>query len=127
MRKAKFEDYPFDLRPLAKAEGGGWLITWPDLEGCMSDGETPEEAIQNGRDAFSAWMAVRSTDLKRPAPKPARTAAKPARFVLRTPQTLHARLVARAQAEGVSLNSLVTSFIAESLGKNQRLGAKNKA
>ncbi|MBI5751204.1 MAG: type II toxin-antitoxin system HicB family antitoxin [Hydrogenophilales bacterium] len=126
MSKAKFEDYPFDLRPLAKAEGGGWLITWPDLDGCMSDGETPEAAIQNGRDAFSAWMAVRGQDLKRPAPKPSRTTVKPARFVLRTPQTLHARLVARAQAEGVSLNTLVTSFIAESLGKNQRLGAKNK-
>jgi antitoxin HicB len=45
MSKTKFEDFPFDLRPLSKAEGGGWLITWPDLPGCMSDGETPEEAI----------------------------------------------------------------------------------
>lgn len=124
MSKTKFEDYPFDLRPLTKAEGSGWLITWPDLEGCMSDGDTPEQAIQNGRDAFSAWMMVRSQDLRRPAPKPSRTTAKPARFVLRTPKTLHARLVARAQAEGVALNTLVTSFIAESLGKKPLVRAK---
>lgn len=123
MNKLKFEDYSFDLRPLTKAEGGGWLITWPDLEGCMSDGDTPEEAIQNGRDAFAAWMVVRSQDLKRPAPKPLGT-SKPARFVLRTPKTLHTRLVARAQVEGVSLNTLVTTFIAESLGKNSYAGAK---
>jgi antitoxin HicB len=119
MKKTKFEDYSFDLRPLTKAEGGGWLITWPDLPGCMSDGETPEEAIQNGRDAFSAWMAVRIDDLKRSVPKPSGTISKPARFVLRTPKTLHTRLVAYAESEGVSLNTLVTSFIAESLGKRQ--------
>ena len=44
-------------------------------------------------------------------------AAKPARFVLRAPRSLHARLVERAREEGVSLNSLVMTFIAESLGE----------
>lgn len=59
MSKARFEDYSFELRQLPKSHGGGWLISGPDLPGCMSDGETPEEAIENGRDAFAAWMAVR--------------------------------------------------------------------
>jgi antitoxin HicB len=49
-------EYPFELRPLAEEEGGGWLITYPDLPGCMSDGETPEEAITNGKDALAAWL-----------------------------------------------------------------------
>lgn len=115
MTKAKFEDYSFDLRPLSKAQGGGWLITWPDLAGCMSDGETPEEAIENGRNAFTAWMAVRQGDLRKPAPKPSASVGKPARFVLRTPKSMHARLVARAEAEGVSLNTLVTTLLAERL------------
>lgn len=117
MTKPKFDDYPFELRPMTKAEGGGWLITWPDLQGCMSDGETPEEAIDNGKDAFAAWAAVHTRNLKKPMPKPASVAAKPARFVLRAPRSLHARLVERAREEGVSLNSLVMTFIAESLGE----------
>lgn len=124
MSKAKFEDYSFDLRPLSKAQGGGWLITWRDLPGCMSDGETPEEAIENGRDAFAAWMAVRQGDLKKPSPKPSAPAGKPARFVLRTPKSMHARLVARAEAEGVSLNTLVTTFLAESLRAPQHAAAR---
>jgi antitoxin HicB len=119
MKKTKFEEYPFDLRPLSKAEGGGWLITWPDLPGCMSDGETPEEAIENGRDAFKAWMSVCQEELNKPAPKSSALSSKPARFVLRTPQTMHKRLVAKAEAEGVSLNTLVTTFIAERLGSPQ--------
>jgi antitoxin HicB len=116
MSKMKFDDYAFDLRPLSKAEGGGWLITWPDLPGCMSDGESPEEAIQNGRDAFVAWMSVRQEELKKSAPKPSAGAGKLARFVLRTPKSMHTRLVAKAEAEGTSLNALVTTFIAERLG-----------
>ncbi len=51
-------DYPFEVRPLAKEEGGGYLITFPDLPGCMSDGETPEEAIANGLDAAKSWLAT---------------------------------------------------------------------
>ena len=40
--------YPFLIRPLAKDEGGGFLIEFPDLPGCVSDGETIEDAIANG-------------------------------------------------------------------------------
>ncbi len=57
--KDEFNKYPFNLSPLSEQEGGGWLIAWPDLPGCMSDGETPEEALKNGREAFAAWMTVR--------------------------------------------------------------------
>ena len=45
-----------ELRQLTEAEGGGWLATIPDLPGCMSDGETPEEAIQNAREAEVSWI-----------------------------------------------------------------------
>ena len=33
-------EYPFITRPLADEEGGGYLIEFPDLPGCMADGET---------------------------------------------------------------------------------------
>jgi antitoxin HicB len=51
-------EYPFEVRPLSKDEGGGYAITFPDLPGCRSDGATPEEAIENGRDALQSWLAV---------------------------------------------------------------------
>ena len=36
-------EYPFTIRRLSKAEGGGWLVEFPDLPGCIADGETIEE------------------------------------------------------------------------------------
>ncbi len=105
---------PFELRPLAKEEGGGWLITFPDLPGCMSDGETPEEAIVSGKDAVAAWVAAASA-AGREVPQPGELSS--GKFVARIPRSLHARLTARAKQEGVSMNALVSAFLAESLGR----------
>lgn len=35
--------------PLSPEDGGGYLIEFPDLPGCLSDGETEEEAILMGK------------------------------------------------------------------------------
>jgi antitoxin HicB len=113
--KQKF-DYPFELRPLAEDEGAGWLITFPDLPGCMSDGETPEEAIANGKDALAAWLqAAKETGREVPGPGEMPSG----KFIARVPRSLHARLSARARQEGVSMNALVSSFLAESLGRKE--------
>ena len=49
--------YPIRIRPLSDEDGGGWLAEVPDLPGCMSDGETPEEAVLNVQDAIQEWIA----------------------------------------------------------------------
>lgn len=49
------------LRPLRPEEGGGWLAEIPEMPGCMSDGETPEEAIANLRDAAHFWLEAQGS------------------------------------------------------------------
>lgn len=51
--KPTFNDFSIEIRPLSAEEGGGFLATFPDLPGCMADGETPEEAIADARGAFA--------------------------------------------------------------------------
>src|SRR5699024_2508148 len=110
-------DYPFQMRPLSDAEGGGWLISFPDLPGCISDGGTPEEAMANGKDALEAWItAMRESGKKVPGPGELPSG----KFIARVPRSIHARLAARARQEGVSMNSLVSAFLAESLGRRER-------
>lgn len=62
-------EYPVVLRPLAAEDGGGWIALVPDLPGCMSDGDSADEALRNVRDAIEEWKdaAVR---LGRPVPPP---------------------------------------------------------
>ena len=50
--------YPFEVKQLAREDGGGFLVTFPDLPGCMADGETIMEAITNAMDAETSWLAT---------------------------------------------------------------------
>ena len=67
-------DYELDIRPLAPEEGGGFVAIAPELPGCRSDGETPEEALQNGYDAIACWIEA-ALEMGRPVPAPRRAAA----------------------------------------------------
>lgn len=66
--------YPVLIEPLSEEDGGGFLATVPDLPGCMSDGETPEEALVNVQDAILAWIEA-ATDMGQPIPEPSRQVA----------------------------------------------------
>jgi antitoxin HicB len=63
--------YPVIVQPLPAQEGGGFIATVPDLPGCMSDGQTPEEALVNVQDAIAVWIeAARGMGRKVPKPSP---------------------------------------------------------
>jgi antitoxin HicB len=106
-------------------EGEGFLVEFPDVPGCISDGSTPEEALANGRDALKSVLLTKM-EFKDPIPKPGAFTAASGQFRQRIPKSLHARLVARASQEGVSLNTLVTAFIAEGLGGRPVPGSRSK-
>jgi antitoxin HicB len=123
----KLTEYPFEVRPLAEEDGGGYLISFPDFAECISDGETVEDALVNGRDALKATIAALKAR-KLPVPAPNGGGIASGKFVARVPKTVHAQLATRARAEGVSLNTLVLTFIAQGLGgQTPRARAKSAA
>ncbi len=109
------DQYQFTVRPLSKDEGGGYLVEYPDIPGCMSDGETVEEAIENSREALRDCIDV-FRESSRKLPKPTIVAAQ---WRQRLPRTLYSKLTRQAESEGVSINSLVTAIIAEAIGSRQ--------
>lgn len=63
--------YPIVLEPLPPEDGGGFVALVPDLPGCMSDGETPEQALSNVQDAIVTWIEA-ARDLGHANPEPRR-------------------------------------------------------
>ena len=66
--------YPIAVAPLPVDEGGGFLTLVPDLPGCMSNGEAPDAAVANVRDAIDTWIEA-ANDLAHMIPRPSRLLA----------------------------------------------------
>src|SRR5687768_13309077 len=109
-------EYPVTIRPLTNEEGGGYLVEYPDLPGCIADGETIEEALSEGADAVKAWLATAKAEGAK-IPEPNKFRKYSGQFRARLPISLHAELARRAEEEGVSLNTLAVSLLAAGLSR----------
>ena len=109
-------NYPVEISVIPEDEGGGYLASIPLLPGCMTDGETVEEASTNLQDAKREWiidMLDRGLPINEPNMKPRFSG----RFVVRVPKTLHRLLAEESEREGVSLNQFVNNSLAFVVGQ----------
>lgn len=107
-------NYPIVIRPLTEEEGGGYLAEFPDLPGCVADGKTITEALKEAESALDSWIKT-AKEFGDPIPKPSIASKFSGQWRLRIPKSLHAALVLRAKREGVSLNMLAATLLAEGL------------
>jgi antitoxin HicB len=112
--------YPVTIRPLTKEEGGGYLAEFPDLPGCIADGETVEQALHEAEDALEAWL-ITAKEHHDEVPRPSIASNFSGQWRVRLPKSLHAALAFRAKLEGVSLNTLVATMLARGLGGKERV------
>ena len=64
---SKYEHYSMDIQWRVKDEM--YQVTVPELPGCMADGTTREEAVQNAKKAIKRWIdAQEATGKPIPAP-----------------------------------------------------------
>jgi antitoxin HicB len=68
MTEKPFE-YAVTVQPLPAHLGGGYCAFVFDLPGCISDGETPQEAFANAQDAIASWIEA-AHELGKPIPEP---------------------------------------------------------
>lgn len=61
--------YDIVIHRLPEGEGGGYVGIVPDLYGCMSDGDTPEETLENTKAAIDEWLDLHQRT-GRPIPEP---------------------------------------------------------
>ncbi len=95
---------------LYQDDEGDWIVEIDDLPGCVADGKTPDEAVENSRKAMQAWMeSRRSSGLDIPEPSIADDYS--GRILLRMPKYIHRRLAIQAQQEGCSLNQYIVSVL----------------
>jgi antitoxin HicB len=109
---AQYMALPYRIELIPDPEDGGYAVSVPDLPGCISQGDSVEEAIEMIRDAQRAWLTV-ALEPRDPIPQPRLLEHYSGRFNVRVPRSLHRALAEAAEAEGVSLNLFVATALAQ--------------
>ena len=91
---------------------GGYVVSFPDLPGCMTCGDTIEDAIRNASDAKKTWLEAALED-KFEIKEPATDENSSGQFKLRLPKSLHRSLAENSQREGVSMNQYCVSVLSK--------------
>ncbi len=84
-------------------EEGGYVVSFPDLPGCITCGETIESAVANAVDAKKAWLEAALED-GITIQEPDSLEDYSGQFKLRIPRSLHRLLAEHSKKEGISMN-----------------------
>ena len=114
-RLEKYMSLNYRMELIEDPHEGGYVISYPDLVGCLSCGETIEEAIENGKDAKQAWLTAAIEDGIN-IPEPVIVDDYSGQFRLRMPKTLHKYLADKAREEGISMNQYCIYLLSQNVG-----------
>lgn len=93
----------YRMEVIEDREEGGFVVSFPELPGCITCGETVEAAITNALDAKKAWLEV-AIEEGIPIYEPDNLEQYSGQFKLRIPRSLHRSLAENSKREGISMN-----------------------
>lgn len=100
------DDYmklPYRMEITPDADEGGFFVSFPELPGCISLGDTLEEAYKNAQDAKKVWLEAAIEDGVQIC-EPSKIEDYSGQFKLRIPKSLHKSLAEHSKLEGISMN-----------------------
>ena len=112
---------PYKMEIVEDSEESGFVVSYPDLPGCITCGETVEAAVENALDAKKAWLQAALEDGIE-IHEPDSLEEYSGQFKLRMPRSLHRALAEHSRQEGISMNQYCVYLLA----KNDALHAKQR-
>lgn len=103
---------PYRMELVEDPDEGGFVVSYPDLPGCITCGETVERAIANAQDAKKVWLeAALKEGIE--IHEPDSLEEYSGQFKLRLPRSLHRSLAEHSQREGISMNQYCVYLLAK--------------
>ena len=90
---------PYRMEIVEDREEGGYVVSYPDLPGCLTCGETIESAVENARDAKRVWLEA-ALEEGVSIPMPDSLEDYSGQFKLRLPRSLHRALAEHSLRAG---------------------------
>ena len=105
---------PYRMEILPDKTEGGFIVSFPELPGCITIGKTIEEAIDSAYDAKLAWFSAAMED-HLIINEPQELEKYSGQFKLRLPKSLHKKLAIVAKNEGISMNQFCIYLLSKNL------------
>ena len=102
----------YRMEIIRDSDEGGFVASYPDLPGCITCGETEEDALKNALDAKKAWLEA-ALEENIEIPEPDSLEAYSGQFKLRLPRSLHRALAEHSQREGITINQYCVYLLAK--------------
>ena len=103
-------------------EEGGYVVSFPELPGCITCGETIEAAVANAKDAKKEWLAAAIEDgIEIHDPEDLEEYS--GQFKIRMPRSLHRSLAEHSKKEGISMNQYCVYL----LSRNDAIARRRRA
>jgi len=94
---------PYKMELVPDMDEGGFVASYPDLPGCLTCGNSLEEALRNAADAKKLWLETALEEGIAIA-EPDSLDGYSGQFKLRMPKSLHRSLAEHSRQEGISMN-----------------------
>lgn len=99
----EYLNLPYKMEIIPDTEEGGFTVSFPELPGCVTCGDTLTSALDNAKDAKAAWLEAAIED-GISIPEPDSLDDYSGQFKLRIPKSLHKQLSEHSKKEGISMN-----------------------
>ncbi len=109
---AEYMKLPYKIEIVPDTEESGYVVSYPELPGCMTCANTLDQAIKNAEDAKREWL-IAAMEEKLEIPEPVTLDDYSGQFKLRIPKSLHHSLAVHAKEEGISMNQYCMYLLAK--------------
>lgn len=108
------------VRRMLPDPDGGYTVTVQEFPGCVAEGDTAEQALENFDAAAASWVAACLEEGYAIA-VPIEASFYSGKIALRIPSGLHEDIAALATLDGCSVNHLLAVAISEYVGRRHGL------
>ncbi len=107
-----YVNLPYKMEVVEDSDEGGYVVSFPDLKGCITCADTIEKAIENAKDAKIVWLEA-AIEEGCEIPEPDDLDKYSGQFKLRMPKSLHRQLAEHSKREGISMNQYCLYLLAQ--------------
>ena len=115
----------YKIEVMKDIDEGGYILSCPELKGCMTCADTLQQGFEMIEDAKKSWFSACIEDGV-PIPEPSHLENYSGQFKLRIPKSLHKTLAEHSKQEGISMNQYCLYLLSNRSGLQNSVSGNTK-